>query len=63
VEQDDYVTYLAAGGLPEESNPQNFLPDQKNWADRITVKKVRLPMFKFPRQPEGVTECGGKPCS
>jgi uncharacterized protein GlcG (DUF336 family) len=54
VEQDDYVTYLAAG---------SFLPDKKIWADRLTVKKVRLPMFKFPRQPEGVTECGGKPCS
>jgi uncharacterized protein GlcG (DUF336 family) len=63
VEQDDYVTYLAAGGLPEESSPKNFLPDMKIWADRVIVNKVRLPMFKFPRQPEGVTECGGKPCS
>jgi uncharacterized protein GlcG (DUF336 family) len=54
VEQDDYVTYLAAGDL---------LPDRKLWADRVTVDKARLPMFKFPRQPEGVTECGGKPCS
>jgi uncharacterized protein GlcG (DUF336 family) len=53
VEQDDYVTYLAAG---------EFLPDRKTWADRVTVDRVRLPMFKFPRQPEGVTECGGKPC-
>jgi len=54
VEQDDYVTYLAAA---------TFLPDKKIWADRQTVNKVRLPMLKFPRQPEGVTECGGKPCS
>jgi uncharacterized protein GlcG (DUF336 family) len=54
VEQDDYVTVLAAG---------EFLPDKKLWADRIVIDKVRLPMFKFPRQPEGVTECGGKPCS
>ncbi|HWS72949.1 MAG TPA: heme-binding protein [Thermoanaerobaculia bacterium] len=54
VEQDDYVTYLAAG---------NLLPDRNHWADRIEVDGVRLPMFKFPRQPEGVTECGGKPCS
>ena len=54
VEQDDYVTYLAAG---------EFLPDPKIWADQIKVDGVRLPMFKFPRQPEGVTECGGKPCS
>ena len=54
VEQDDYVTYLAAGEL---------LPDPKIWADQVKVGGVRLPMFKFPRQPEGVTECGGKPCS
>ncbi len=54
VEQDDYVTYLAAG---------QFLPDRKTWADQIKSGSVRLPMFKFPRQPEGVTECGGKPCS
>jgi uncharacterized protein GlcG (DUF336 family) len=54
VEQDDYVTYLAAG---------EFLPDRKIWADQVKVDGVRLPMFKFPRQPEGVTECGGKPCS
>jgi uncharacterized protein GlcG (DUF336 family) len=50
VEQDDYVTYLAAGEL---------LPDPKIWADQVKVNGVRLPMFKFPRQPE----CGGGPCS
>ena len=54
VEQDDYVTFLGAGG---------FLPDRSKWADQIKIDRVRLPMFKFPRQPEGVTECGGKPCS
>jgi len=54
VEQDDYVTVLAAG---------EFLPDRKIWADQVKIKGVRLPMFKFPRQPEGVTECGGGPCS
>jgi uncharacterized protein GlcG (DUF336 family) len=53
VEQDDYVTYFAAGEL---------LPDPKIWADQVKVDGVRLPMFKFPRQPEGVTECGGGPC-
>jgi len=47
VEQDDYVTYLAAGDL---------LPNTKIWADRVKVDGVRLPMFKFPRHPEGVTE-------
>jgi uncharacterized protein GlcG (DUF336 family) len=54
IEQDDYVTYLAAA---------DFIPPPNTWADRIKINGVRLPMFKFPRQPEGVTECGGKPCS
>ncbi|HEV7484958.1 MAG TPA: heme-binding protein [Thermoanaerobaculia bacterium] len=54
VEQDDYVTYLGAG---------NLLPSTKTWADQLKVNGVRLPMFKFPRSPEGVTECAGKPCS
>jgi uncharacterized protein GlcG (DUF336 family) len=47
IEQDDYVTYLAAG---------EFLPSQDLWADRVTIDGARLPMFKFPRQPEGVDE-------
>lgn len=54
IEQDDYVTYYAAG---------EFLPAQEKWADRVIVDDVRLPMFKFPRHPEGVTECGGGPCN
>jgi uncharacterized protein GlcG (DUF336 family) len=54
IEQDDYVTYYGAG---------EFLPAEELWADRVSVDGVRLPMFKFPRQPEGVTECGGGPCS
>jgi uncharacterized protein GlcG (DUF336 family) len=53
VEQDDYVTYLGAGSL---------LPPTKSWVDQIKINGARLPMFKFPRSPEGVTECGGKPC-
>ena len=47
VEQDDYVTVAAAGDL---------LPPRDKWADRIKVGGARLPMFKFPRHPEGVTE-------
>jgi hypothetical protein len=47
IEQDDYVTYFAAG---------NFLPPMNLWADRVIVDGVRLPMFKFPRHPEGVDE-------
>ena len=54
IEQDDYVTYFAAGP---------FLPPQNIWADQLIVDGARLPMFKFPRHPEGVTECGGGPCS
>lgn len=47
IEQDDYVTYFGAGP---------FLPPQSMWADRLVVDGVRLPMFKFPRHPEGVDE-------
>lgn len=47
IEQDDYVTYFGAG---------SFLPPQNIWADRVIVDGVRLPMFKFPRHPEGVDE-------
>ncbi|MDQ3282495.1 MAG: heme-binding protein [Acidobacteriota bacterium] len=47
IEQDDYVTYYGAG---------EFLPVQSLWADRIVIDGVRLPMFKFPRHPEGVDE-------
>lgn len=54
IEQDDYVTYIGAGDL---------LPPTDRWADTIRIDNARLPMFKFPRQPEGVTECGGGPCS
>jgi len=54
VDQDDYVTYNTAGDL---------LPPRDKWADRIKIDGARLPMFKFPRHPEGVTECDGGPCS
>lgn len=53
VDQDDYVTYFGAG---------SFLPDPKLWADQLNVLGVRLPMFKFPRNPVGVTECAGHAC-
>jgi len=53
IEQDDYVTYYGAG---------DFLPPPNIRADQVKVDGARLPMFKFPRQPEGVTECGGNPC-
>lgn len=54
IEQDDYVTFIGAG---------EFLPPANTWADQAKVNGVRLPMFKWPRNPQGVVECGGKPCS
>jgi hypothetical protein len=42
VDQDDYDTASAA---------QNFLPDQTKRADQIEINNVRLPYFKFPRNP------------
>lgn len=47
IEQDDYVAYNGAG---------EFLPPPDVWADRLIVNGARLPMFKFPRHPEGVDE-------
>ena len=44
VEQDDYVSYLGAAG---------FLPPETLWADRQTIRGVRMPFLKFPRNPEG----------
>ena len=42
VDQDDYDTANAA---------QNFLPDAEKRADQIEINNVRLPYFKFPRNP------------
>ena len=42
VDQDDYDTATAA---------QNFLPDASRRADQIEIQNVRLPYFKFPRNP------------
>jgi len=54
IEQDDYVAFIGAGDL---------LPPFDKWSDRAKIDGVRLPTFKWPRNPQGVTECGGKPCS
>ncbi|MEM9556931.1 MAG: heme-binding protein [Acidobacteriota bacterium] len=43
VEQDDYVSFLGAAG---------FEPPADRWADRSTIRGVRMPFLKFPRNPE-----------
>ncbi|HWC16235.1 MAG TPA: heme-binding protein, partial [Terriglobales bacterium] len=47
VDQDDYDTATAA---------QNFLPDPAKRADQIEIQNVRLPYFKFPRNPTLLSE-------
>lgn len=43
VEQDDYVAFFGA---------QGFQPLRGIWADRVVLRRVRLPFLKFPRNPE-----------
>ena len=43
VEQDDYVAWLGSAG---------FRPPPEIWADRLSIRGVRLPFLKFPRNPE-----------
>jgi len=43
VEQDDYISFFGAAG---------FQPPADRWANRVTVRGVRLPFLKFPRSPE-----------
>ena len=43
VEQDDYVSLLGGAG---------FEPPQALWANRVSVRRVRLPFLKLPRNPE-----------
>jgi hypothetical protein len=42
VDQDDFDTFNAS---------QAFLPDPAKRADQIELRNVRLPYFKFPRNP------------
>ena len=49
VEQDDFVT--AASVTQSPSNP-GYVPPLAIRADRIIIGGVRLPFFKFPRNPE-----------
>jgi uncharacterized protein GlcG (DUF336 family) len=50
VEQDDFVT--AAGVSLGTAQPNNFVPASEIRADRVIIGDVRLPFFKFPRNPE-----------
>jgi uncharacterized protein GlcG (DUF336 family) len=52
VEQDDFVT--AAGVSLGGARPDNFVPASEIRADRVILGDVRLPFFKFPRNPEGL---------
>jgi len=52
VEQDDFVT--AAGVSLGGVRPDNFVPASEIRADRVILGDVRLPFFKFPRNPEGL---------
>lgn len=47
IEQDDYVSLRGGAG---------FEPPQSIRADRVTIRNVRLPFLKLPRNPETVTE-------
>jgi uncharacterized protein GlcG (DUF336 family) len=50
VEQDDFVT--AAGVSLGTDQQNNFVPALEIRADRVIIGDVRLPYFKFPRNPE-----------
>lgn len=52
VEQDDYVSKMGAG---------EFLPEESIWSDRVSIRGVRIPFLKYPRQPTGVTETDLEP--
>jgi uncharacterized protein GlcG (DUF336 family) len=55
VDQDDFVTNGGASGFinfdPTCSGTNCFLPAPSTRADQIVVNQVRLPFFKFPRNP------------
>ena len=52
-----------AGRLRHLSRRRRSSSAAKQMGRSLKINGARLPMFKFPRRPEGVTECGGKPCS
>lgn len=52
VEQDDFVTAATVSQINCPTCPPNWTPPQVIRADRIILGDVRLPFFKFPRNPE-----------
>jgi uncharacterized protein GlcG (DUF336 family) len=51
VEQDDFITAASVTANTQTSNP-GYVPPLEIRADRIIIGDVRLPFFKFPRNPE-----------
>ena len=52
VEQDDFVTAAAVAQINCPLCAPNFTPKPEIRADRVIIGDVRLPFFKFPRNPE-----------
>jgi uncharacterized protein GlcG (DUF336 family) len=52
VEQDDFVTAATVSQINCPTCPPNWTPRPEIRADRVIIGDVRLPFFKFPRNPE-----------
>jgi uncharacterized protein GlcG (DUF336 family) len=52
VEQDDFVTAATVSQINCPTCAPNWTPPEKIRADRVIIGDVRLPYFKFPRNPE-----------
>jgi uncharacterized protein GlcG (DUF336 family) len=52
VEQDDFVTASTVAQINGPTIPPNWTPRPEIRADRVIIGDVRLPFFKFPRNPE-----------
>jgi uncharacterized protein GlcG (DUF336 family) len=52
VEQDDFVTAASVARVNDPQDPPNWTAPPAIRADRVIIGDVRLPFFKFPRNPE-----------
>jgi uncharacterized protein GlcG (DUF336 family) len=52
VEQDDFVTAATVSQINCPTCAPNWTPPERIRADRVIIGDVRLPFFKFPRNPE-----------